>query len=63
MDRMHMTYTEGWHDGYKASREDLIEKLTEKAEQTIDGDFANALDWLITMLENGEFNGVAYSEE
>ncbi len=48
-------YTEGWHDGYKQSREDLVEQLVEKAEQTEDQDMVEAMEWLITMLENGEF--------
>jgi hypothetical protein len=48
-------YTSGWHDGYKQSREDLVEQLTEKADQTQDEDMVEALEWLITMLENGEF--------
>jgi len=55
---MHMQYTEGWHDGYKASREDLIEALTLKAEQTQDEDLGFAIEWLITLLENGELNGM-----
>jgi|LauGreDrversion4_2_1035121.scaffolds.fasta_scaffold327121_4 hypothetical protein len=48
-------YTSGWHDGYKQSREDLVEQLAEKAEQTIDDELVEAIEWLITMLENGEF--------
>jgi hypothetical protein len=53
-----MQYTEGWNDGYKASREDLIEALTAKAEGTEDEELVFAIEWLITMLENGELNGV-----
>jgi len=53
-----MQYTEGWNDGYKASREDLIEALTLKAEETQDEELGFAIEWLITMLENGEFNGL-----
>jgi len=48
-------YTAGWHDGYKQSREDLVEQLAEKAEQIIDDELVEAIEWLITMLENGEF--------
>lgn len=55
MDNQHMQYTEGWHDGYKAHREDLIEALTTKAEETKDEELGFAIEWLITMLENGEF--------
>lgn len=58
MDNQHMQYTEGWNDGYKASREDLIEALTAKAEGTEDQELVFAIEWLITMLENGELNGV-----
>lgn len=52
MGREHMTYTEGWHDGYKAHRDDLLEKLTEIADSSEDETFN--IEWLITMLENGE---------
>lgn len=53
-----MQYTDGWNDGYKASREDLIEALILKAEETTDESLGFAIEWLVTMLENGELNGV-----
>lgn len=49
-----MTYTDGWNDGFRQAREDLLEKLIDKAESTDNDDQGAALEWLITLLENDE---------
>lgn len=48
------TYTDGWHDGYKIAREDLVAALSEKAEQTEDDELGPYLDMLASWIENGE---------
>lgn len=61
--QQHMTYTEGFKDGYKSSREDLVEALYKKADETIDPDLAYQLNYVAELIENGEFDGVDNSEE
>jgi len=64
MVQQHMTYTEGFKDGYKSSREDLVEALYKKAEETMDPEQSYAYTQAAELLENGDLQyGLDNSEE
>lgn len=59
-----MTYTEGFKDGYNAAKDDIVEALYLKADETMDPDQSYALNQVAELIENGELQyGVDNSEE
>lgn len=59
-----MTYTEGFKDGYNAAKDDIVEALYKKAEETMDMDQSYAFTQAAELLENGALDyGMDHSEE
>lgn len=59
-----MTYTEGFKDGYNAAKDDIVEALYKKADETMDPDQAYAFNQAAELIENGELQyGLDNSEE
>jgi hypothetical protein len=58
-----MQYTEGWTDGYKQAREDLVEQLENAANDATDADTIYMFSRLIELIEDGNFLELQEREE
>jgi len=54
-DNQHMQYTEGWTDGYRQAKEDLLEQLEVAADESTDPDVIFMYSRLIDLIESGDF--------
>lgn len=59
----HMQYTEGWTDGYRQAKEDLLEQLEEAADKSTDPDVIFMYSRLIDLIESGDFLELQDREE
>ena len=58
-----MQYTEGWTDGYRQAREDLLEQLETAANEATDADTIYMYSRLIDLMEDGKFLELQEREE
>lgn len=50
-----MQYTEGWTDGYRQAKDDLLEQLETAADESTDPDTIYMYSRLIDLIESGDF--------
>jgi hypothetical protein len=58
-----MNYTEGWVDGYRSAKEDLLEQLEIAANDTEDLGIIEMYSRLIDLIESGKFLEIQVREE
>jgi hypothetical protein len=58
-----MNYTEGWADGYRSAKEDLLEQLEIAANDTEDLSIIDMYLTLIDSIESGKFLEIQVREE
>jgi hypothetical protein len=58
-----MQYTEGWTDGYRQAKEDLLEQLEIAANDSTDVDVIYMYSRLIDLIEDGAFLELQDREE
>jgi hypothetical protein len=58
-----MQYTEGWTDGYRQAKEDLLEQLEAAADESTDPDTIYMYSRLIDLIESGDFLELQEREE
>ena len=58
-----MQYTEGWTDGYRQAKEDLLEQLEIAANESTDVDVIYMYSRLIDLIESGDFLELQDREE
>lgn len=58
-----MQYTEGWTDGYRQAKEDLLEQLEIAANESTDVDVIYMYSRLIDLIEDGAFLELQDREE
>ena len=58
-----MQYTEGWTDGYRQAKEDLLEQLEIAANDSTDVDVIYMYSRLIDLIEDGNFLELQDREE
>mgnify|MGYP000002529713 FL=1 len=58
-----MQYTEGWTDGYRQAKEDLLEQLEIAANESTDVDVIYMYSRLIDLIEDGNFLELQDREE
>lgn len=58
-----MQYTEGWTDGYRQAKEDLLEQLEVAADESTDPDTIYMYSRLIDLIESGDFLELQEREE
>lgn len=58
-----MQYTEGWTDGYRQAKDDLLEQLETAANDSTDVDVIYMYSRLIDLIEDGAFLELQDREE
>jgi hypothetical protein len=58
-----MQYTEGWTDGYRQAKDDLLEQLEAAADESTDPDTIYMYSRLIDLIESGDFLELQEREE
>ena len=58
-----MQYTEGWTDGYRQAKDDLLEQLEAAADESTDPDTIYMYSRLIDLIEDGNFLELQDREE
>jgi hypothetical protein len=58
-----MQYTEGWTDGYRQAKDDLLEQLEAAADESTDPDTIYMYSRLIDLIESGDFLELQDREE
>lgn len=58
-----MQYTEGWTDGYRQAKDDLLEQLEVAADGSKDPEVIHMYSRLIDLIESGDFLELQDREE